>query len=291
MTSIGLDGEKIDQVTFLPKPRIHVYPGYFIATTEACLKECEIEYRTIRTTSIRTAIGKVVIIEALSEGNVLVAGPSTIPQMEVVINILKEYDLSHIFVDGAFSRHSTASISNATIFCVGANYSQKMDAVVDDAAFQVKKFTLPTIESKYDYLKKSNSIMYISHNGNIQSIDDDSALINPEKIIAKINEFTKYVYFPKAVGPRFIKLLIDLKGKYPIGIVLHHPTALQVEGMMLKHLFILQHQIYVLNPMNVLFVAINPYSPRGYEFDSDLFKEEISSRVTVPVINVLRERE
>jgi molybdopterin-guanine dinucleotide biosynthesis protein len=37
LTSIGYDGENIDNVTGLPKPKLRVEPGDVVATAERCL--------------------------------------------------------------------------------------------------------------------------------------------------------------------------------------------------------------------------------------------------------------
>ncbi len=72
ITSIGLDGEKIDNVTSRPKPRIRVYPKTIIATAYDCLKECYFDFLILEETDIRTPLGEIVIIQVSTEGLALV---------------------------------------------------------------------------------------------------------------------------------------------------------------------------------------------------------------------------
>ena len=48
LTSIGYDGEDIDNVTGLPKPKIEVWPGVLVAVAEKCLKVSTAEVRSWR---------------------------------------------------------------------------------------------------------------------------------------------------------------------------------------------------------------------------------------------------
>ena len=59
----SLNQEQVDNITKMPKPRITVYPGMFIATCGDCLKECYFDYKVLLNTSIRTPLGMVVIIK------------------------------------------------------------------------------------------------------------------------------------------------------------------------------------------------------------------------------------
>ena len=46
--------------------------------------------------------------------------------------------------------------------------------------------------------------------------------------------------------------------------------------------------IKVRRNIKLMFVAYNPYSPLGYEFDDSDFKEKLLDGIDVPIINVLR---
>ena len=50
VTGIGYDGEEIDTVTGLPKPRLLLQPGTIVATSERCLRTTSAEYTVIKRT-------------------------------------------------------------------------------------------------------------------------------------------------------------------------------------------------------------------------------------------------
>jgi len=127
ITSIGLDGEEIDQVTSMEKPQIYVKPGYIVATAFDTLKNYSCKYKILEKTELITSIGEVVIIEILDEGKALVAGPSKVKDMLKLTNILEKYKLEKIIIDGAFSRQAFAKAADATIFVVGANKDKNIE--------------------------------------------------------------------------------------------------------------------------------------------------------------------
>jgi len=148
LSSIGLDGEKIDNITAKEKPRIKVYPLMIIATSLDCLKECYFDYEILEKTDISTPLGEIVIIRVLTEGLALVAGPSTITAMKAIKVSLEKYGVKKLFIDGALFRKSIASfkIADAAILSTGASYSKDIDKVVEDTSLLLEELTLSRVE-------------------------------------------------------------------------------------------------------------------------------------------------
>lgn len=61
VTGIGYDGEERDNVTLLPKPRITVFPGMIVTTSEQCLDASTARLRILRRSGYHTALGEVVV--------------------------------------------------------------------------------------------------------------------------------------------------------------------------------------------------------------------------------------
>ena len=76
LTSIGYDGEEIDNITGLPKPRLLLNKGTILATAEKCLKAGSAVYDILETTNITTPLGKICIVKVVEEGLAVVAGPT-----------------------------------------------------------------------------------------------------------------------------------------------------------------------------------------------------------------------
>lgn len=285
VTSIGLDGEELDQVTNLEKPQILVQPGYLVATAYDTLGKYTCDYEIIKTLDITTSIGNVVIVKINSRGKALVAGPAKVTDMARLISELKNYQLDKIIIDGAFSRHVFAKITQATILVVGANYSRDIDVVVNDAVILHKKFSL-----KYHDLKD------FCFGDKICLINDDNMMINLEysSIIGNVDRFFNLdfkniskVYFPKSLTNKFVERLIVERRRCKFDIIVDSPINIQVHHNLLKKLFQLENQLYVNNPLNLSLVCYNPVSPLGYEFDNEEFKNKLTMNLGREVFNVL----
>lgn len=287
ITSIGLDGEEIDQVTFMNKPQIYVKPGFYIATAEETLKNFTCEYEVIRRTNINTSIGKVLILKAISSGKVLVAGPAKVSDMEILIKELKQMPVDKIIIDGAFSRHVFARLSQATILVIGANKSRDINAVVKSADLMIKKLMLNP--SPYKDICFSDKIAFVDLSDKVYEWDYSS-------IIGKVNDFfnlsfdnIKAIYFPKSLTNSFVEKLIKERNECKFDIILDSPTSIQINDNLLGKLLRLVNNIYVENPINLAAVCYNPYSPAGYEFDDDCFRRKLEEVTNFNVMNVLKD--
>lgn len=285
ITSIGLDGEEIDQVTSMEKPQIYVKPGYIVATAFDTLKNYSCKYKILEKTELITSIGEVVIIEILDEGKALVAGPSKVKDMQKLTNILEKYKLEKIIIDGAFSRQAFAKAADATIFVVGANKDKNIDIVVKDAFLQYRKFTLRTSPLKpYGF---GENIGFIDSDGNFGELPFSSVIGNVNDIFVDEVLKAKFLYIPKTITNKFVEKLIVERGKYVFDLIIDSPINIQLKDENLEKLFKLNFNIFVLNPVNLALVCYNPYSPRGYEFDNMEFKTKLETALETEVINAL----
>jgi molybdopterin-guanine dinucleotide biosynthesis protein len=287
ITSIGLDGEEIDQVTSLEKPQILVKPGYIVASAKDTLDNFTCDYEVIKETNINTSIGKVVIVRVNSYGKALVAGPAKVKDMEKLIDELEDYQLSKIIIDGAFSRHVFAKITQATILVIGANYSRDINVVINDAQLTYKKFTLKSISDKR--FSFGDKISCIDYQDNQFNLEYSSIIGNVETLFSLPIENLKLVYFPKSITNKFVEKLIIERKKCKFDIVIDSPINIQLNNHNLEKLFKLKNQIYVLNPINLALVCYNPHSPQGYEFDNREFEKMLQEAIGIEVIDVLKD--
>jgi hypothetical protein len=86
LTSIGRDGEKYDVITQLPKPRIFIKKGTILATARQSFEASEVEMELLKTTQYNTPLGEVLILKALNDGFVELAGPSRIKRFRLRFN-------------------------------------------------------------------------------------------------------------------------------------------------------------------------------------------------------------
>jgi hypothetical protein len=286
VTSIGLDGEEIDQVTFLNKPRIYALEGYIIATAAEALKGFEAKYKIIENTDIFTSIGYIKIVKVTKAGNALIAGPSIIKDMEKVIKLLEKYELKNIFIDGAFFRHSLAKVAEATILVIGASLSNDIDKVLSDAVATVSKFNVKKVENSLEKLKNFDEVCLVNEQGVIKNLCIKSVIGNTDKIFQKINEFCKYIYIPRSLTNEFVERLVEERLDYKFSIIVKSPVNIQLNLANLTNLFKLSNMVYVLKPINLKAICYNPTAPYGYQFNSLLFKDKLEESLETKVINV-----
>src|SRR5579859_4748084 len=79
LTSLGLDGEAVDVLTALPKPRYVPQAGLIIATAADLLRQAESEEAQVEHLAHlpgRTALGPVILARVLRPGRIIIAGPT-----------------------------------------------------------------------------------------------------------------------------------------------------------------------------------------------------------------------
>lgn len=284
---MGLDGEKIDQITHMKKPRIYALQGYLIVTAIKTLSEFEAEYQILETTDINTALGKIVIVNIVKEGNVLIAGPSVISDIEKTLKLLEKYALKNIFIDGAFFRHSLAKTSEITILVIGANLNSDIDQVVKNAEAIVKKFNLKTVPKELKKLEKYNNVCLVNEQNKIIELKIKSMIGNTVNLFDKNNGICKFIYTPKSLTNDFLEKLIEERRDFKFDIVVKSPVDIQLNLANLINLFKLDNQVYVLNPINLKAICYNPTSPQGYEFNNYEFRSKLEKSLGTKVINVM----
>lgn len=151
ITSIGRDGENVDVVTGTKKPGIYVRKGTIIATAASLLTSCDITKEILAKTEIATPLGEIVLIRALSDGNVQIAGPSMNKQLTKIRKSLLEFGAEKVLMDGAISRKSLCSpeVAESVILCSGASYDKNMEAVIAHTKYVSDIFRIQALENRY----------------------------------------------------------------------------------------------------------------------------------------------
>ncbi len=273
----------------MDKPRIYAKEMDVIATAEQTLKSFEAGYRILEKTDIRTSIGNIFVIEVTKAGNGLIAGPSSVLSMQKIIKILSKYKLDKILIDGAFFRHSLAKLSDATVVVIGANYNQDLYKTVEDAKQIITKFHLKRPSFDIDFLDEIDRICMFDETGVINIFDFDTTIGFAEKILEDAKEKYGFLYLPKSLTNEFVELIVKNREYFELNILVDSPVSIQLNFNNAKNLFKLKNKVYVKNPVNVVAVCYNPYSPVGYEFDDDAFRNELEKALGLQVFNVEKE--
>ena len=289
LSSIGLDGEDLDTVSFLPKPQVHVPVGGLVATATDCLARSTCAFELLEDTGIRTGMGNIVIARVTGEGNCLLGGPSTASGMDRALQALSRHGAQKLLIDGAFSRQSHAMVGEAMVYVVGAHQSPRMDRVVHSADLALRSFALPAAETAFRFLKGQEEAGYLDAQGRFHGLGFSSVLGRTEGLIQRVPRDAPWLYLPGALDDALVKQLVKTRHDTGFGLIIASPLSLVMADSQLEKLFRLKRPIRVLEPLTVAFVACNPYSPAGHRFDGAAFKEALAQRTSLPLINVLEE--
>lgn len=289
-TSVGRDGESTDLVTNTVKPGIFVYRGTVIATAAELLKYCDITKEIFGTTGIYTPMGEIILVRALSDGFVQLAGPSMTSQLARISADFRCMGVEKILIDGALGRKSLCSkkVSQSTILCSGASYHKDIDQVVRDTAFICELLKLPQTELEIgEHIWSQNTFKYISvQNGEEVCLPEEREV--PEKVWKRGAENVPgRIVVQGGLTDAMVKSLVmsnaDLRGKR---MVLRDGSKILLSSNMYEKLRIKGLSFEVADAIELLGVTINPFSAYGFHFDKDEFMEKMSGAIDVPVFNV-----
>ena len=286
VTSIGLDGEELDAVSRLPKPRVFLPGGSLLATAEECLARTEAQIRVAARTGIRTGLGEILVATVTRPGNCLLGGPSTVSGMAAVRDSLLRLGADKMFIDGAFSRQSHAAAAQAMVYVVGAHASPFQSRVVASAGLALRRFALPGVPDAWQALLSHSNPGWLDGQGRYTALASATALGKPAALLDAVPAKACWLYLPGAVDTALADALVARRREQAFGLIVQSALSLVLTDAALSRLFRLGRDIRVLRPLTLAFVALNPFSPAGHQFDSLAFKQAMRGVTDLPLINV-----
>ena len=306
VTSIGYDGEAIDNLTLLPKPRLDVTEGIVIGTAEQCARQATMEYRLIDELPMTTSLGGIKLIRSLSDGRILLAGPNKTDALESVLKAMQGL-ASLIFIDGALGRMVPMSAADAVIITTGASRSTHIPHLARETRAIHDIFTLHGLKIASPLSQMPENVTLFYHKGEKKTLAFSSLLgqEEAETIAACVNPDLTGIAVPGAVALHSLKAFLE-KNRASLSNVafyFHSPPMLLAGGKPLavwENLKTLDQRganaVYH-KPLPIIAVTINPFYPRQIGrrgmFEADYVdKEELyrefSETLDVPVFNIKR---
>ena len=293
VTSIGIDGEAVDQVTRTQKPEIVLRQGMYFATSEMHYRQRKLVSELIDVGSETTSLGRVVTARAVTDGKIMLSGPSSGSSLRRWMQ--RAHDdmmVDLVIVDGALSRMSSASpaVSRSMILATGAAYSANITTLVQKTAYVVDLINLEKTSEKY------RSMLMPLESG-IWSIDCDGKLINlhtATSLLQNIHidkpERCSVLYVAGALVDSFLEKLRQDKHLSKVNVVVRDFTKVFVSPHVFKHFVNAGGRISVLQKSKLIAVTVNPTSPSGYRLDSDLLCARLQDAIELPVFDLLKEK-
>jgi len=145
LTSLGLDGERVDHLTGLAKPRIAPPAGTLLATTVGSLERSRYRLEVLEELPFHTPLGRVVVGRASGDGAVEVSGPTTLAELRQTVARLHAHGARQVLIDGAINRIGSASprVSDGVVVATGGMVGDTLDEVVATTVGALDLLTLP----------------------------------------------------------------------------------------------------------------------------------------------------
>ncbi len=292
LTSIGRDGESVDLVTETEKPKIYLESGSLMGTAEGALSLGDARTEILKKTEFRTPMGEVVIARVRESGYVQIAGPQLLSEQRTLSEDLLSLGADFVIIDGALDRLSQAApvISDATILASGAVVSRDMNIAVEKTAQTVEALSLPKTNSS-ELLSMSaderENIRVVQKTGEMEVLPFKTALLAGSKIVNHLNRESKYLYISGSLTHMTMENLLSSKYIREIEIVVKDGTRTFIEPRFWNKYRKMGLRFRVLDPIRLLALTLNPYSPTGYYFDETEYLKRMRDRITtVPVMDV-----
>lgn len=290
VTSIGIDGETTDQVTRTQKPEIVLRQGMYFGTSEAHYRQRRLVSELIDVSDETTSLGRVVTAKALTQGKILLSGPSSSLGLRRWMRDMRRHDIDLVIIDGALSRLSLASpaVSQSMILATGAAYSINMAQLVQRTAFVVDLINIDvTSDTNIELLTPIESGMWwIDADGLLHEMQAVTSL--SQQVEFQGMEHCSTLYVAGALVDTFLEKVRKNKHLRQVELVVRDFTKIFVSPQQLRLFEKMGGTIKVLQKSKLIAVAVNPTSPSGYVLDSDALCDKLSQAINLPVYDLLK---
>ena len=293
ITSTGRDGETQDLVTGTEKPRVYLDQGTLVSVPSQLFGLADAGLEILRRTKYSTAIGELLICKVQDAGYVQIAGPVINSETKKLCQDMFGLGCDLVMIDGAIDRKTIASpeTSDAIILATGAVLSRSMKKVVEETAHVVHLYGLPEFDENdkvTEFIRQDNYEHIIAFNdkGEGKVLDLVTGLGAARYIDDAIEEDTRYIFIPGAFTN---SVVADITNKHlkQVEFILKDPTKIFVNIMDWGQLRKRGFKVKVLKNIEIAAITVNPWSPQGYTFDSDILIEEMKKLIPdMPIIDV-----
>ena len=290
VTSIGIDGETVDQVTRTQKPEIVLREGMYFGTSETHYHQRRLVSELIDVSDENTSLGRVVTARALTGGKILLSGPSSASSLRRWMGDMRRLGIDLVIIDGALSRMSSASpaVSQSMILATGAAYSANINTLVSKTAHVVDLVNLElTSEKNRDKLSLlDKGLWFIDKQGELHTLDTMTSL--SKDIHFQGMEDCETLYVAGALVDGFLEKVRKNKNLKQIELVVRDFTKIFVTPQQFRLFIKAGGRISVLQKSKLIAVTVNPTSPSGYVLDSDTLCARLSEAIRLPVYDLIK---
>ena len=290
VTSIGIDGETVDQVTRTQKPEIVLREGMFFGTSEMHYRQRRLVSELIDVSDESTSLGRVVTAKALTGGKILLSGPSSGSSLKRWMDSSRQWGIDLVIIDGALSRMSSASpaVSQSLILATGAAYSANMSTLIQKTAHVVDLVNLDLTSAANVKLLSplEKGVWFIDNDGRLHDLNAMTSLSQDIHFEGMENCSTLFV--AGALVDSFLEKVRKNKDLKQTEIVVRDFTKIFATPQQFRLFIKGGGRVRVLQRSRLIAVTVNPTSPSGYVLDSDTLCGKLSEAIQLPVYDLLK---
>lgn len=294
VTSIGIDGETVDQVTRTQKPEIVLREGMYFGTSEMHYRQRRLVSELIDVSDEGTSLGRVVTARAITDGKILLSGPSSASSLKRWMDDMKQrFNIDLVIIDGALSRMSSASpaVSESLILATGAAYSANISTLVSKTAHVVDlvNLELTSDDNLRRLLPLDKGLWFIDKDGELHSLDAMTSLAR--EIHFQGMDGCKTLYVAGALVDSFLEKVRKNKDLKQVELVVRDFTKVFVTPQQFRLFIKAGGRMTVLQRSRLIAVTVNPISPSGYVLDSDMLCGRLSEAIGLPVYDLIKNKQ
>jgi hypothetical protein len=289
ITSIGIDGESVDQVTNTHKPEIELFENVIFVTSEKHFREKRLTAEILDLSQQQTSLGRLVIARSKSKGKVILSGPTNTIWLKNIIADMNTYGIDTTIVDGALSRRSlgSPSITESMILTTGAALSANIPNLVRKTKFVYTLINLENFESPLNdkLIEIENGIWSINDDNNFRNLGIKSTFLL-ENFKDKLFDFGNTLFVSGVVSDKLLDILRMQKNISNTVLVVKDFTKIFASPESYSAYINKGGKIKVLLKTKLIAVCINPVSPEGYVLDSNKLKDALSQSIDIPIYDI-----
>ncbi len=153
LTSTGRDGEGVDIVDAMPKPRLFLRAGDVLATARGSLPDAPAT-EVLDVSKLATAAGSVAFVRVRADACYEIVGPPTAAGVRSCIDRFFDFGCELAIVDGAVDRVAVlAGGDDAVVVATGAADASTLDEAVADVQALVRRLSVPAYDAREPFVR------------------------------------------------------------------------------------------------------------------------------------------
>ena len=309
VTSVGRDGEERDVIDIrIEKPLVRLAADSLVATTDGLLSSSGIAHNVLENTGVRTPLGPVLIARLREPGTIEVAGPSAAAEVREVADAMLGHGAEQVLIDGAIDRRAASSpaVTDGLVMSTGAVLSAELEEVISRTRDAVELVRLPALEDPRLRALAERPREPSAADGDgvpaslLVGADYELTELAPRLVLSGDPEQIAAA-LAASPGARWLIVRGALPESFLAGLLRARRSDAQELALVVAdstHVFLSERgpawyrrrglEIYVLEPIALEAVTVNPVAPQAHSFDSAQMRQLLAEALgDVPVFDVL----